>query len=847
MIRERYVWGENDVEMKEFIKQHIASCVVCARSKVPHHNAGRGHILQTGEHPMDILGADVYKPGRDIKKVGKDKEGFDSILSFACYFSRHIIAVATKGDPTSKEIVDILLNEVIRHYGVPSEIRSDQGSNFVSRAIRLLYARYGIRISHGTAYHHRTIGLVERWHSCVKALLLSERFAVGKDASSVWTDYLPIIQLAFNATVNATTGFSPFFVVHGRHCRLPFDSVVGSRALPKELPDWVTKHLERLGVVYDAVAAKLKLNALHRQKVFDLRRDVRVHYREGDKVLLLKGSVVDKKITKTEYATDGPYLGPYVIHQAAGKDNYYLRDFRTRRLKQEPVNVERLFPYPTPPAPHEREGDRYPVRCVVGRRTAKLESADHAAGLAKGDEVVQYRLRWVGYPSSADVWRSWHYLGDIKELVDAYDQRQGRPVEQAPTHSRDSAALPQVAADAKAQRRKHFRRRPHNKPEPQGKERQELSDPAPVAEEVMSTPVVVPPAVTPSPDIVANDAPPSNTATRLARLERRRVAREQQLSSALSVLAASFSVTAEHGTSICSGEAPRAIDLCAGCGGLALAARQLGYHHAVLVETSTSCTKTLIANGFNTAITARLQDMVWKGYGEIELLTAGPPCQPWSLGGVNGGANDDRNIWGDVVRAVRELRPRLFLFEMVAGFLQEQHTETREQVVDGLKALGYTVKVVAVNTASVGLPQSRKRCFFMGSTSMTSLRAPEEQECVTLREAFQSLGAPNGVNRHEIHGVAQSYKGHQPSRLDSLARTLRAGNAGPGGGDNTLRLDDGSIRYFTIREMARLQGFPDDHVFDPVWSRAVAELGNACPPPLARAWLTQLQLAASLP
>ena len=87
--------------------------------------------------------------------------------------------------------------------------------------------------------------------------------------------------------------------------------------------------------------------------------------------------------------------------------------------------------------------------------------------------------------------------------------------------------------------------------------------------------------------------------------------------------------------------------------------------------------------------------------------------------------------------------------------------------------------------------------------------------------------------------------GHRSNDIDSLARTLRAGQNGPGGGNNTLRLPDGDVRYFTIREMARIQGFPDSYLFDENWSRAVAELGNACPPPLARAWLRQLRIAAA--
>ena len=177
------------------------SCAICKRAKVPHHKAGRGYIMSTGEHPYDILAADVYK-------TGLSSDGYDSVLSFACYFSRHISALATCGDPSSEDIVRFLVNDVIRHYGTPREIRSDHASVFTSRAIKLLYARYGIRVASSTAYHHRTIGLVERWHSCLKALLLSERFSKGGKEEDNWHEYLPLLVMAFNATVNSSTGFS---------------------------------------------------------------------------------------------------------------------------------------------------------------------------------------------------------------------------------------------------------------------------------------------------------------------------------------------------------------------------------------------------------------------------------------------------------------------------------------------------------------------------------------------------------------------------------------------------------------------------------------------------------------
>jgi len=95
------------------------------------------------------------------------------------------------------------------------------------------------------------------------------------------------------------------------------------------------------------------------------------------------------------------------------------------------------------------------------------------------------------------------------------------------------------------------------------------------------------------------------------------------------------------------------------------------------------------------------------------------------------------------------------------------------------------------------------------------------------------------VNRHDPIGRASSYEGHEPSHLDAQAKTIRAGVHGPGGGNNTVDTGSGP-RYFTIREMARIQTFPDDYQFDSVWSHAVKEIGNACPPTLAKLWLESL-------
>jgi len=110
----------------------------------------------------------------------------------------------------------------------------------------------------------------------------------------------------------------------------------------------------------------------------------------------------------------------------------------------------------------------------------------------------------------------------------------------------------------------------------------------------------------------------------------------------------------------------------------------------------------------------------------------------------------------------------------------------------------------------------------------------------TVRDALKGLPDPMQpsrrnqlINGHQFIDGARSYKGHTGSHYDLPAKTLKAGVHGVPGGENMLLLTVGDVRYFTVRECARLQCFPDDFVFEGSWGRIVKQLGNAVPVELA--------------
>jgi DNA (cytosine-5)-methyltransferase 1 len=110
----------------------------------------------------------------------------------------------------------------------------------------------------------------------------------------------------------------------------------------------------------------------------------------------------------------------------------------------------------------------------------------------------------------------------------------------------------------------------------------------------------------------------------------------------------------------------------------------------------------------------------------------------------------------------------------------------------------------------------------------------EAQPWRTVRDALDGMPDPRTSRRfdwhnHEFNPGARSYVGHTGSALDEPAKTLKAGAHGVPGGENMLLAPDGSVRYFTVRESARLQTFPDDYVLHGVWGEAMRQLGNAVP------------------
>lgn len=372
----------------------------------------------------------------------------------------------------------------------------------------------------------------------------------------------------------------------------------------------------------------------------------------------------------------------------------------------------------------------------------------------------------------------------------------------------------------------------------------------------------------------------------------------------------------------------RAIELFAGAGGLGLGFSHVGVKHLAVVEWDRHACETLRNNKrkgveplahWPDVVEGDVRHFSYDGFGQVDLITGGPPCQPFSMGGKHRGYLDERDMFPQAIRAVRETRPRAFVFENVRGLVRKSFTEyfnyilrqmeypsleakPDEEWLDHFERLNrhalqkpnpeYVVKATLVNAANYGVPQKRERVIFVGfredqyrswsfpaethsqdallhsqwvtgqywerhkvslknrppypersSKKLLDLarRDPESLGLpwLTVRDAISDLPDPEFnpglelVQAHRFQPGARSYPGHTGSPLDEPSKALKAGGHGVPGGENMLRRLDGSVRYFTVRESARIQTFPDTFIFEGAWGEVMRQLGNAVPVRLA--------------
>lgn len=312
------------------------------------------------------------------------------------------------------------------------------------------------------------------------------------------------------------------------------------------------------------------------------------------------------------------------------------------------------------------------------------------------------------------------------------------------------------------------------------------------------------------------------------------------------------------------------LSLFTGGGGLDLGFERAGFHHRASIEILDICGDTLKANRPHWKIqtgTAEgdVRSVAFTTHRGVDIVHGGPPCQPFSIAGKQEGAADPRNMWPDFVRCVLQAQPRAFIAENVPGLLDRKFESFIQENILAPLEDRYTIFKFRLAAHDFGVPQSRRRVFFVGFRSKRDaskwvMPAPTHGDVNTL---FGPL-LPRNTTRNTL--------GLPDIGFDVVAPTLRSGFTGPRNTTgvlnskaslkiwNDLRIwpngvqsthskaaayppENGHFRM-SVADCALLQGFPADWRFSGAVYQILGQIGNSVCPPVA--YVVARQVARAL-
>jgi DNA (cytosine-5)-methyltransferase 1 len=316
---------------------------------------------------------------------------------------------------------------------------------------------------------------------------------------------------------------------------------------------------------------------------------------------------------------------------------------------------------------------------------------------------------------------------------------------------------------------------------------------------------------------------------------------------------------------------PTYIDLFSGSGGFSLGFDEANFENLFSIDIESSFCETYNTNFPNhnlikkdiskltkEEITTLIKDK------EIDVVIGGPPCQGFSIAGNIGRkfTEDPRNqLFREFARIVSITKPKYFVMENVARLYSHNNGETRKEIITVFEEMGYNVECKILNSADYNVPQVRKRVIFIGNKISKSILFPEKNSS-TYRTVKEVLDNFPKLNSGEKSSVPNHYAmNHSEQMLQKMSYVTDGGNRNEI--PENLRPKTGDVRKYirynsnlpsvcvtgdmrkifhynqnralTVRELAKLQSYPDSFVFKGTSISQQQQVGNSVPPLMAKA------------
>lgn len=271
MIRERFYWPRMFQEIKAWCEQ----CERCCLRKTPTAGSRAPLVSIHSSAPMELVCVDFLT-------LEKSKGGIENVLVVTDHFSRYAQAYPTK-DQKASTVAKTLWKNFFCRFGFPAKLHADQGRNFESTVVKELCKCTGIKKTHTTPYHPQGNGTTERFNRTLMNMLGT----LEPHLKPRWHEHLDAMTHAYNCTQHDSTGYTPYYLMFGRHPRLPVDLIFGlsTASEPRGYSDYVQILYDSLSQAY-AQANQTSRHAKAQQKKHYDRKAKGQVFIPGDRVLV---------------------------------------------------------------------------------------------------------------------------------------------------------------------------------------------------------------------------------------------------------------------------------------------------------------------------------------------------------------------------------------------------------------------------------------------------------------------------------------------------------------------------------------------------------------------------------
>ena len=292
-LRRSYWW----YGLRRDVRRFCRSCLNCVTGRGP------GHSHRPPLVPIPVKGP-FHRVAVDVLQLPLTSSGNKYVVVFMDYLTKWVEAFPT-ADQQATTIATLLIEHIICRHGVPGELLSDRGTNFLSDIILELCSLLGIKKINTSGYHPQTDGLVEKFNSTLQNMIAKSTDPNGME----WDKKLPLLLFAYRSVVQDSTKESPFFLVYGRDPRLPTSTLL-EQPLATYTEDYRTELLSTLKISRDLALESIR-QAQEKQRRFYDRRSTNPKFLVGDHVMVFMPSETVGKNRKLAR----PYHGPYrVVH-----------------------------------------------------------------------------------------------------------------------------------------------------------------------------------------------------------------------------------------------------------------------------------------------------------------------------------------------------------------------------------------------------------------------------------------------------------------------------------------------------------------------------------------------------